>query len=95
MLKGLYSYHWLTGVLAGSALIFGAVYTLRAYQLSMFGAPTLASFEDLKWNEWLAFFIIMIIVVVLGVCPQLVFNLVGPSIEHLIESYKISNTIIK
>lgn len=93
LLKGLYGYNWLIGIVAGSALVFGAVYTLRAYQLSMFGAPKLTAFEDLTWNEMLAFLIIMVIVVVLGVCPQIVFDMVGPSIDKLLETYNTTNSI--
>jgi len=95
LLKGLYSYHWVVGLIAGTTLVLGAVYTLRAYQLSMYGAPKMASFEDLTWNEWLAYFIIMAIIVIVGVCPQMIIDTVGPSIDQLLESYKISNTIIK
>ena len=61
----------------------------------MYGAPKIASFEDLTWNEWLAYFIIMAIIVIVGVCPQMIIDTVGPSIDQLLESYKISNTIIK
>ncbi|MBI1835781.1 MAG: NADH-quinone oxidoreductase subunit M [Flavobacteriia bacterium] len=93
LIKGLYSYSWVIGLIAGTTLVFGAVYTLRAYQLSMNGAPKITSFEDLSWNEWIAFFIIMAIIVVIGVCPQMIIDLVGPSIDQLLETYK-TNSII-
>lgn len=96
LIKGLYSYHWLVGLIAGTTLVFGAVYTLRAYQLSMYGAPKqAATFKDLSWNEWLAYFLIMAIIVVIGVCPQMIIDLVGPSIDQLLETYKSSSAIIK
>lgn len=88
LLKGLYSYHWLIGVIAGTTLILGAVYTFRAYQLSMYGPVTATAFEDLTWSEWLAFAIIMVVVVVLGICPQCVISFVEPSIASLIELVK-------
>lgn len=86
LLKGLYSYCWIIGVIAGTTLILGAVYTFRAYQLSMFGPVTTEKFTDLSWSELFAFAIIMIIVVWLGVYPQAVMDFVGPSVKALVQS---------
>ncbi|MCE3295394.1 MAG: hypothetical protein K0R65_1108 [Crocinitomicaceae bacterium] len=94
LLKELYSYQWIIGLVAGTTLVFGAVYTLRAYQLSMFGAPKLTEFRDLSWNEWAVFFIIGILVLALGLFPQYIFNLVGPSIDHLMETVNSSQIIL-
>jgi NADH-quinone oxidoreductase subunit M len=94
LLKGLYSYNWIVGLIAGTTLVFGAVYTLRAYQRSMFGAPTLESFKDLSWNEMLAFFIITAFVVILGVYPQAVIDFVGPSLDNLFQSMQADNTLV-
>ncbi len=88
LLKGVYSYNWLVGVIAGTTLIIGAVYTLRAYQLSMFGAPKASPFADLALNEWLAFLIIMVLILVFGVYPQAMIDFVGPSIDNLIQTIK-------
>lgn len=93
LIKGLYQYHWVVGLIAGSTLVFGAVYTLRAYQLSMYGAPKMEVFKDLTWNEWLAYFLILVIILVIGICPQIIINLVGPSIKHLLATYSITHTI--
>jgi NADH-quinone oxidoreductase subunit M len=75
-------------------LVFGAVYTLRAYQLSMYGSPKIEGFKDLTWNELLAFFIISVIIVVLGVYPQVVIDFVGPSLDNLFDSMQASNTLV-
>ena len=93
LLKGVFSYNWMIGAIAGTTLIVGAVYTLRAYQLSMYGAPKPAPFADLRPNEWLAFLIIMLLIVSFGVFPQSIINFVGPSVNNLIES--INNTLVK
>jgi NADH-quinone oxidoreductase subunit M len=95
LLKGVYSYNWLIGFVAGTTLIVGAVYTLRAYQLSMYGAPKSTPFADLTWNEWLAYLIIMVIIVVFGVYPQAIIDFLSPSIDSLIESVKTINTLHK
>lgn len=93
LLKELYNYQWMVGLLAGTTLVFGAVYTLRAYQLSMFSAPKRTVFIDLSWNEWLVFLILGILVLILGLYPQLLFDIVNPSIEKLMKSVELSQNI--
>lgn len=94
LIKGLYSYNWIVGLIAGSTLVFGAVYTLRAYQLSMFGAPKIENFKDLTWNEILSFFLITVIIITLGIYPQVVLDFVGPSLDNLFLTMQASNTLI-
>jgi NADH-quinone oxidoreductase subunit M len=90
LLKEFYEYQWMLGVIAGTTLVFGAVYTLRAYQLSMFGAPKMDSFEELNWNELIVYVIIGFIVLLVGLFPQVIFDFVGPSIDKLMEAVEIS-----
>lgn len=94
LLKGLYGYNWIVGLIAGTTLVFGAVYTLRAYQLSMFGVPKMEVFKDLTWNEMLSFFLITVLILVIGVYPQIVIDFVGPSLDKLFLSMQASNTLI-
>lgn len=82
LIKGLYNFDWIIGVVAGTTLILGAVYTFRAYQLSMYG-PKKHEFSDLHWSELMVFAVIMIAVVVLGVYPAAILDYVGPSINSI------------
>lgn len=93
LLKELYVYQWAIGLLAGTTLVFGAVYTLRAYQVSMFSAPKRSAFVDLSWNEWLVFLILGLLVLFLGLYPQYLFDIVNPSIEKLMKSVELSQNI--
>lgn len=86
LLKELFQYEWLIGLIAGTTLIFGAVYTLRAYQVSMFSAPKLETFEDLTWNEIAVFVILTLLIVGLGLFPQVVFDFVEPSLDKLMNA---------
>lgn len=88
LLKGVFSYNAVFGIITGTTLVFGAVYTLRAYQLSMYGAPKFATFEDLSWNEWLTYFILLVVIVVFGIYPQAIIDFVSPSIDQLLQSIK-------
>lgn len=83
LLKGLFYEHWIIGAIAGTTLVFGAVYTLRAYQLSMFGSPRFESFEDLKWNEIIVFAVITLLVVLIGLFPQFITDLIEPSLDRI------------
>jgi NADH-quinone oxidoreductase subunit M len=85
LIKGIYGYNWIYGVLIGTTLILACVYSFRAYQLSMFGPSKGFEFPDLTWAEWLSFFIITVVVVFLGVYPQCLIDIVQPSLQKLIE----------
>ncbi len=92
LLKELTDFHFAVGIIGATTLVFGAVYTLRAYQLSMFGAPKNESFEDLRWNELLVFLIVTIAIITLGLCPQFIADLVGPSMDKLILIFNETTT---
>jgi NADH-quinone oxidoreductase subunit M len=84
LLKGLYDYQAVIGIVAGTTLILGAVYTFRAYQASMFGPVQVGNFPDLHWSELIVFAVILIAVVVLGVYPKAVIDFVEPSVTQLL-----------
>ncbi len=86
MLKGLVQFDMIIGIIAGTTLILGAVYTFRAYQLSMYGPVTRDQFADLHWSELIVLAIIMISVVILGVYPALITDFVNPSLKVLLET---------
>lgn len=84
LLKGLFQFNAVTGVIAGTTLIFACVYTFRVFQLSMYGPSKGFDFPDLHITEWLSFFIILLVVVFLGIYPQFIIDLVQPSLDALI-----------
>ncbi len=92
LLKELTEFNFAIGILSATTLVFGAVYTLRAYQLSMFGAPKNESFEDLRWNEILVFILLTIAIVGIGLFPQCIADLVGPSLDKLIIIFNETTT---
>jgi NADH-quinone oxidoreductase subunit M len=88
LLKGLFSFDYIIGIVAGSTLILGAVYTFRAYQLSMYGPVKTNAFADLSISELIVFAVIIIAVVFLGVYPKAVIDFVEPSVTNLLASIK-------
>jgi NADH-quinone oxidoreductase subunit M len=88
LLKGLYSFNAVIAIVAGTTLILGAVYTFRAYQLSMYGPVNTNAFADLSWSEITVFVIIMAAVVFLGVYPKAIVDFVQPSVNQLVITAK-------
>lgn len=88
LIKGIYSFDCIIGIIAGTTLILGAVYTFRAYQLSMYGPVKTAKFADLSWSELTVFAVIMLAIVFLGVYPKAIVDFVEPSISHLLQIIK-------
>lgn len=59
------------GLVAALSLIFGAVYMLRLYQKTMFGAPSanVLQFEKMSLSEDYIFIIIVVLIIALGFFP--------------------------
>lgn len=84
ILKGLFQFEAIIGVIAGTTLILGAVYTFRAYQLSMYGPVNTNPFADLSMSELIVFAVIMIAVVFLGIYPKAIIDFVEPSVANIV-----------
>ena len=61
----------------------------------MYGPVNTAEFADLHWSEFVVFFIIMVIIVVLGVYPAAIIDFVKPSVTNLLELSSISTSLAK
>lgn len=77
LLKSVFDRNMYLGALAGLSIILGAVYTLRTYQRVMLGDSNAltATFTEVTLSEVLVLLIISILIIVLGVYPQLVLQL--------------------
>jgi NADH-quinone oxidoreductase subunit M len=82
LIKALFNAHAVTGFIASTTLVLGAVYTLRAYQVPMFGPSKFASFQDLHWSEWLVFAILSVAAIYLGLAPQCLTDFVAHSLTQ-------------
>lgn len=86
MLMGaIFQYSSLLAAVAGLTAVFGAVYMLNAYRLSMLGESTRGSavFTDLSASEKWTLFPVVALVIVLGVYPEIIMNIVEPSVKAL------------
>ncbi|MBL7780559.1 MAG: NADH-quinone oxidoreductase subunit M [Saprospiraceae bacterium] len=86
LLNGVWNYNFWLGAVAGLTIIFGAVYMLRAYGLTMFGEANenTARFEDVNTNEWVVLGVIAALVLFLGFFPGVVLNLTDGSVNRIL-----------
>jgi NADH-quinone oxidoreductase subunit M len=91
LMTGVFRYNVWLAALAGTSVILGAVYMLRAYRKIMLGETTALTtgFADLTWNEKAVLIPLIIMIFFFGVYPDALTHLVAPSADALQEA--ISN----
>ncbi|PWK48488.1 NADH-quinone oxidoreductase subunit M [Pleionea mediterranea] len=75
-------------LLAATTLILGAAYTLFMYRRVMFGAAKnkkIAALDDLSPREFCMLLLLAILVIMFGVWPAPMFDVMNSSVEHLVE----------
>ena len=87
MLKGLYDYNNWLGILAGISIILGAAYMLRMYQKTFFETAK-TQITDVSGNEKYALIFIAVLVLVMGLFPNMILKLTEPSIGELLTHLK-------
>ena len=90
LLKSIFGYHTLLGVIAGLTVILCAVYMLRMYQKGMLGRPSGENFDfpDLQKSEWPALIILSAMVIGMGIYPQWIVELTEASSENILNMIK-------
>ncbi|HVB03145.1 MAG TPA: NADH-quinone oxidoreductase subunit M [Chitinophagaceae bacterium] len=85
MFTGLYRYSPWAMVIAGLAVILVVVYMLGMLQRVIFGpaGPLTPSMTDLSGNEWLALYVLIVLIIGFGVYPQPMLNLVHDTTQAL------------
>ncbi len=79
--------HWAAAV-AGTGVIFGAVYMLWAFQRVMFGPiknPENEKLSDLSFREIVILAPLLVLIVWMGVSPNFFFSKMEPSIQKFLE----------
>ena len=95
LIKELFDFHIIIGITAATSLILGAVYMLRSYQLSMFGAPKISALEDLSWNEMAVFLILSLLILAIGLCSSCIIEFTEPAFRSLTETLSSNQQIIE
>ena len=87
-LAGVYQANSWVAFMAATGVIFSACYALWLYRRVVFGdliKESLKSIKDMDRREKLIFSPLVIATIVLGVYPALVLDLIGPSVQALVD----------
>lgn len=87
LLHGVFTYNNYLGLAAGFTIIFGAVYMLRMFQKSMFGATSSRSesFADLTGSESWVFVPLVFMVFWIGIYPHSFLKVTEPAVANLMK----------
>jgi NADH-quinone oxidoreductase subunit M len=92
LINGVYQYNaWMAGF-AGLTVILGAVYMLRSYQSIMLGEVSLQynTFAPLSGNEKTILTLICAVIIIFGVFPKPLLDIVEPSVIKLVDTYRLA-----
>lgn len=87
LLRGVYESNIWLGAIAGTTIILGAVYMLRLFQKSMFGAKSAFTehFADLSFSERAVLVPLVIMVFWMGLYPNSFLKLTEPAVSNLLQ----------
>lgn len=85
MLKAVFDFNHVIGIVAGLSVIFGAVYMLRFFQKTMFGPSNeqTSSITDIGMKELIVLVPIVIIILITGVFPNLILDISSSFVNSL------------
>jgi NADH-quinone oxidoreductase subunit M len=92
LLNGVYQFNpWMAGF-AGLSVILGAVYMLRSYQAIMLGETNTitANFAPLEASEKAVLIIICAAIIVFGVFPKPLTDIVSPAVDQLVGNVRVA-----
>jgi len=90
-MTGVYKASTWTAIVSATGVILSAMYALTLYRRVMYGEitnPELKTIKDLDAREILLFAPLIIMTLVLGIYPNLVFNLTASSVDGLVGAWR-------
>ncbi len=96
ILGALKSHFWIA-IAAASTLIFGAAYTLWMYKRVIFGAvgsDSIGALRDIRGIELVSFSILALMVLLIGVYPAWLLDLMHQSVSNVLELASLSKVTI-
>jgi NADH-quinone oxidoreductase subunit M len=89
-LMGMFQYNTWIAAVAATGVILSAAYALWLYRRVVFGdliKESLKSINDMSLRERAIFAPLVAMTILLGVYPSLVTDIIGPSVEALVQNY--------
>ena len=94
-LMGVFQVNTLVAVVACTGVILSAGYALWLYRRVVMGdliKESLRSITDMTTRERLIFAPLAFFTILLGVCPWLITDIIGPSVEQMADRYEVAAT---
>ena len=90
LLFGLFQYSMVFAAIAGTTIIFSAVYMLRMYQQTMLGTTNeiTGQISDLSWPEMIVFIPLVIMIFWIGLFPGLFLDVALPDVMQILNFTK-------
>ncbi len=89
ILYSLFSVNIWLGVLAGTTVIFGAVYMLKMFQDVMLGDTNTSNFKKITFSEGIVFIILIVLLLFFGLYPKPILDLVSPPLIDIVRRISI------
>jgi NADH-quinone oxidoreductase subunit M len=94
IILGAFQFNTFIALFAASGIILGAIYMLYLYKNIIFGVLTcdkVREILDLETREKLIMYPIIIMVIIIGVFPNIFLESIHMSVELIISNYEIAN----
>jgi NADH-quinone oxidoreductase subunit M len=91
MILGITKYGIITAILAGSTIIFGAVYMLWMYQRVMFGKNSMEgkTANEFHFSEWMVMIIVCGTIFLMGIWPDIITKITNPAVEEILKQVQV------
>lgn len=86
LINAVFQFNWVSGAFAALTMIFGAVYMLRSFQLTMLGESNAATknFIDLDRQEKWVLYPIAVMVILIGIYPAPLLKISDVAVDNLL-----------
>jgi NADH-quinone oxidoreductase subunit M len=93
VLVGTFAHNWWYAAFAVLGIVLAAIYILLMYQRTMTGPtrPEVAGMRDLNLREIGALAPLVLLIVVLGLFPKPLTDIINPAVEHTLEQVGVSD----
>ncbi|MCK4296098.1 MAG: NADH-quinone oxidoreductase subunit M, partial [Candidatus Marinimicrobia bacterium] len=83
-------------IISITGIILNAAYLFRCFQLILYSKenPKYTELQDIKGNELFMVIPFVLIIVLLGIYPNLIFNIMAQSVEKLVEIVTVGVSVI-
>ena len=89
LLKTIFEYNKIFGIIAGLSIVLGAVYLLRLYSKAMFGEgneKVLSQIQDVSWIEFFVLLVLVVLVILFGIFPNFILDLVREPLNIIFQT---------